>query len=145
MTEDDVVRIVRLYLESLFPKACSRCGRRFASLREYLQATTHLSTPVLYDDITGEIPSDPFGPMSFANCACGTTLAVGSRGIPTWQLIKLLTWAKSETSRRSIGIRELLCQIRDRIDEQVLTESSRNPVPRAHDRSSRTRFGHSRR
>jgi hypothetical protein len=121
MTEDDVVRIVRLYLEGLFPKVCSRCGRRFASLREYLEATAHLSTPVLYDDITGEIPLNPMGPLSFANCACGTTLAVGSRGIPPWQLVELLTWAKNETSRRSIGIRELLRRIRDRIDEQVLT------------------------
>jgi hypothetical protein len=125
MTEDDVVRIVRLYLESLFPKTCARCGRRFGSLREYLEATSHLSTPILYDDIAGKIPLDPFGPMSFANCACGTTLAVDSRGIPRWQLVELLTWAKSETARRSIDIRELLRHIRDRIDEQVRCHESR--------------------
>ena len=147
MTEDDVVRIVRSYLEGLFPKVCSRCGRRFASLREYLEATSHLSTPVLYDDISGEIPPNPFGPMSFANCACGTTLAVGSRGIPPPQLVELLTWAKHETARRSIGIRELLAHIRDRIDEQVLagmgaaTETRarvrRPSVPRAGSHHSR--------
>ena len=143
MTEDDVVRIVRLYLEGLFPKVCSSCGRRFGSLREYLEATSHLSTPVLYDDISGEIPLAPYGPMSFANCACGTTLAVASRGTPPRQLVELLTWAKGETSRRSIGIRELLSQIRDRIDAQVLTVNSRTPQTRAHGRSSRTHFGRS--
>ena len=143
MTEDDVVRIVRLYLEGLFPKVCSRCGRRFASLREYLEATTHLSTPILYDDITGDVPLDPFGPMSFANCRCGTTLAVASRGIPPRQLVELLTWAKRETARRSIGIRELLSEIRDRIDAQVLTVNKRSPEARAHGKSSRTRSRHS--
>jgi len=143
MTEDDVVRIVRLYLESLFPKVCLRCGRRFASLRAYLEATTHLSTPILYDDITGDIPLDPFGPMSFANCPCGTTLAVASRGMPPQQLVELLTWAKYETSQRSIGIRELLSEIRDRIDEQVLTVTRREPKTPARGRSSRTRSSHS--
>jgi hypothetical protein len=120
MTEDDVVLIVRSYIEGLFPKVCTRCGRRFDSLREYLIATTHLSTPVLYDDISGEIPVEPIGPMSLANCPCGTTLAIGSRGIPPAQLVELLSWAKSESSRRSIGFRELLRHIRERIDEQVL-------------------------
>src|SRR5262245_17303762 len=54
MNEDEVVRIVRSYLEGVFPKVCGRCGQRFDSLREYLEATTHLSTPVLYDDIDGD-------------------------------------------------------------------------------------------
>jgi hypothetical protein len=124
MTEDDVVLIVRSYIEGLFPKVCSRCGRRFDSLHEYLIATTHLSTPVLYDDISGEIPAGPIGPMSLANCPCGTTLAIGSKGIPPGQLVELLSWAKSESSRRSIGVRELLQHIRDRIDEQVLDDFS---------------------
>jgi len=120
MTEDDVVLIVRSYIEGLFPKVCSKCGRRFDSLHEYLTATTHLSKPVLYDDISGEIPAEPIGPMSLANCPCGTTLAIGSKGIPPAQLVELLSWAKSESSRRSIGVRELLRHIRDRIDEEVL-------------------------
>ena len=120
MTEDDVVRIVRSYIEGLFPGVCPRCGLRFDSLRDYLEGTTHLSAPVLYDDISGEIPAEPIGPMSLANCRCGTTFTIGSKGIPPAQLVELLTWAKSESSQRSIGVRELLRHIRDRIDEQVL-------------------------
>jgi hypothetical protein len=58
--------------------------------------------------------------MSLANCPCGTTFAIGSKGIPPAQLVELLAWAKSESSRRSIAVRELLRHIRDRIDEQVL-------------------------
>src|SRR5262245_38747417 len=122
MDEDDVVRIVRSYIEGLFPKACPNCGMRFGSLREYLEATTHLETPILYDVISPEIPSNPLGPLSLANCACGTTLTINSRGIPREQMIELLEWARSESDRRSIGVRELLRWLRDSIDKQVLSE-----------------------
>jgi hypothetical protein len=120
MTEDDVVRIVRSYIEGLFPRVCPNCGRRFGSLREYLESTTHLASPILYDRITENIPAQPLGPMSLAACVCGTTLAVGSRGIPQAQMVELLEWARAESLRRSIGVRELLHHIRDRIDSQVL-------------------------
>lgn len=120
MTEDDVVEIVRSYIEGLFPKVCANCGRRFGSLREYLEVTTHLSTPILYDDISAQIPSQPLGPMSLARCTCGTTLAIGSRGIPQAQMVELLTWAKAESVERRVSVRELLRHIRDRIDRQVL-------------------------
>jgi len=136
MTEDDVVRIVRLYIEGLFPKTCPNCSARFESLREYLEATTHLASPVLYDEIEQGIPDQPFGPMSLANCVCGTTLTISSRGIPTEQMVELLTWARSECLRRSIGIRDLLSHIRDRIDAEVLaspgsSRGTREPRPRS--------------
>ena len=131
MTEDDVVRIVRLYIEGLFPKTCPKCGARFESLREYLEGTTHLASPVLYDDVEEGVPAAPFGPMSLANCRCGTTLTIGSSHMPTARMVDLLTWARSESLRRSIGIRELLRHIRDRIDREVLagTASKRDDVP----------------
>jgi hypothetical protein len=122
MDEDDVVRIVRSYIEGLFPKVCPNCGMRFDSLREYLQSTTHLESPILYDTIHEEIPSQPLGPLSLANCACGTTLTINSRGLPTDQLIQLLEWARIECNKRSIGVRDLLRHIRDRIDRQVLQD-----------------------
>jgi hypothetical protein len=125
MSEDEVVRIVRSYIEGLFPRVCPTCGRRFDSLRDYLEVTVHLSSPMLYDDIDDAIPTTPLGPMSFANCPCGTTLSVGSRGIPPAQMVELLTWAKHEARLRSIGLSELLHHIRERIDEQVLAEARR--------------------
>jgi hypothetical protein len=123
LDEDEVVHIVRSYLEGLFPRACPRCGRRFESLREYLQGTTHLSSPILYEDLTDEVPEKPIGPMSLANCPCGTTISIGSRGIPAATMVELLTWARQESATRSIGLRELLSHIRDRIDDQVLDTS----------------------
>ncbi len=120
MTEDDVVTFVRAYIEGRFPRNCSTCGRRFGSLREYLQLTTHVGSPVLYDDLDNGIPEDPLGPLSLANCECGTTLSVWSEGIPRPQLIELLTWAKLEAQQRSISISQLLHHLRDRIDRDVL-------------------------
>jgi hypothetical protein len=120
MNEDDVVRIVRSYIEGLFPRVCPNCGRRFASLRDYLETTTHVASPILYDDLREGVPDRPLGPMSLANCTCGTTLTVSSSGIPTAQIVVLLTWARAESNRRSITVRELLRHIRDRIDQQVL-------------------------
>jgi hypothetical protein len=120
MNENDVVRIVRAYIEGLFPKTCPNCGRRFTSLRNYLETTTHVASPIVYDDLREGVPDKPLGPMSLANCTCGTTLTVSSSGIPTAQLIVLLTWARAESRKRSITVRELLRHIRDRIDQQVL-------------------------
>jgi hypothetical protein len=116
MTEDDVVRIVRSYIEGLFPRVCHNCGRRFASLREYLETTRHLDSPIQYADI---------GVMSLAVCPCGSTLAVGSGGIPRAQFVELMEWARGECATRSISIRELLRHLRERIDRQVHDDDRR--------------------
>jgi hypothetical protein len=120
VTEDDVVRIVRSYIEGLFPKVCPKCGRRFNSLREYLRSTTHLGSPNLYEAPGDEMSASPLGPIAHATCLCGNTLTIGSEGIPKAQLVELLKWAKADSQRRSIGMIEVLRQLRDRIDQEVL-------------------------
>ena len=129
MTEDDAVRIVRSYIEGLFPKVCPKCGRRFGSLREYLQSTTHLGSPNLYEIAGDETSSSPIGPIAHATCLCGNTLTIGSEGIPNAQLVELIKWAKADSHRRSIGMTELLRQLRDRIDREVLRDDD-VPVPK---------------
>ena len=122
MNEDDVVQIVRAYVESLFPKVCSNCGRRFGSLREYLHLTTHVGSPIVYESLSKATLRDPLGPMSHANCPCGTTLTIDAEGLPRAQLIELMDWARRESERRSISVRELLRHLRDRIDTAVLQD-----------------------
>jgi len=126
VNEDDVVEIVRTYIEGLFPRDCPQCGLRFGSLREYLQLTRHVGSPISYDATLEEIPSELLGTVSLANCACGTTLTISSKNMPAAQMIELLKWAKQETTRRSIGFRELLLDVRERIDQKVLAESEAN-------------------
>jgi hypothetical protein len=53
---------------------------------------------------------------------CGNTLTIGSEGIPKAQLVELLKWAKADSHRRSMGMNEVLRQLRDRIDEEVLRD-----------------------
>ena len=119
MTEDDAVQIVRSYIEGLFPKVCPKCGTRFDSLREYLQTTAHLGIPYLYES-PGDANSNPLGPIAYATCTCGNTLTIGSEGMPRDQLVELIEWARVDSQRRSIGMNELLRQLRDRIDGEVL-------------------------
>ena len=116
------MRIVRSYIEGLFPKVCPKCGRRFASLREYLRSTTHLGSPNLYEAPGDEMSSNPLGPIAHAICLCGNTLTIGSEGIPKAQLVELIQWAKTDSHRRSIGMNEVMRRLRDRIDEEVLRD-----------------------
>jgi len=53
---------------------------------------------------------------------CGNTLTIGSEGIPKAQLVELIQWARADSHRRSIGMNEVLRQLRDRIDEEVLRD-----------------------
>src|SRR5262245_42787645 len=82
LNEHEVVAVVRAHIETKFPKVCTKCGRTFASLKEYLQGTTHVGNPVSYDaEMKSWSPFKPVGTLSFANCPCGTTLAVSSDGM----------------------------------------------------------------
>jgi hypothetical protein len=121
MTEAEVIRIMREHLEGLFPKVCPTCHRCFTTLREYLLTTTHLGSAVPYDVELGEWrPLRPLGTMTYANCPCGTTLALTSQGMPLSQLWSLLAWAGIETQRRGLSPQQLLDYLRDEICKQVL-------------------------
>jgi hypothetical protein len=121
MTEAEVIRQMREHLEGLFPKSCSNCGRTFANFREYLQQTTTQGLAQPYDADVGDWrPLNPIGTATFANCPCGTTLALSSRGMPLPQLWRLLNWARIETQRRGMTPTELLNHLREEISKQVL-------------------------
>jgi hypothetical protein len=121
MTEAEVISQMRAHLERQFPKSCPSCGRRFASLREYLQAVSHLGSAMPYDaDMGVWRPSNPVGTATYANCPCGNTLALTSAGMPLSQLWTLLAWARNETRARRQTPQELLNYLRDKIWQQVL-------------------------
>ena len=124
MNEHDVVAVVRAHIEAKFPKSCSKCGRTYSSLKEYLQCTTHVGNPVSYDaDLKRWRPRNPVGTLSFANCGCGTTLAISSDGMGVILMWRLLLWAKKESARRNISVGELLYGVREKIVRQVLGQA----------------------
>ena len=77
MTEAEVIRTMREHLEGQFPKGCPACHRRFAALREYLLTTEHVGPAISYDVELGDwTPLRQLGILTYANCPCGTTLAL---------------------------------------------------------------------
>ena len=129
MTEAEVVRIMREHLEGLFPKVCPSCRRSFATLREYLLTTIHVGPAMSYDAELGDWnPLRPMGTMTYANCSCGTTLALTSQGMPLSQLWRLLNWARHETKRRGQSPQDLLSYLRDEICKRVLAAPGQESV-----------------
>jgi hypothetical protein len=120
MTEADVVEVMRAYLSTQFPKKC-QCGRLYSSLEDYLRNTTHTGKPISYDaDMENWQPKLPIGTVSMANCSCGSTLAVSSKGMNLITLLRLMFWARIETRSRGIGMSELLEDLRSKVDKVVL-------------------------
>jgi hypothetical protein len=65
-------------------------------------------------------PVHPIGTITYANCRCGTTLALSSNGMPLRRLWILLNWARVETKKRGMTPQELLNYLRVEITRQVL-------------------------
>ena len=120
---------MREHLEGLFPKVCPKCKRRFATLREYLLITEHVGPAMPYDADVGDwTPLRPLGTVTFANCPCGSTLALSSEGMPLVRLWSLLAWVRVETQRRRQTPQQLLNYLRDEICKQVLAAPSQEDI-----------------
>ena len=103
------------------------CEHRFLTLKDYLEYTTHLGKPVSYDAEKGDWqPREPLGTISYANCRCGTTLTISSHGMGLLTMWRLLLWARIQSWRRKISVRDLLDDIRTKIDRQVLREKEKS-------------------
>lgn len=125
MTEDQVVRVLRQYFESLFPKVCPNCRRRFKTLREYILITERLGPARSYDADLGDWKTtQPIGSVAQANCPCGSTLALGTEKMMLPQRLALLAWLHGETHRRSVSPSDLLDYLRDKVRQQALEEPS---------------------
>jgi len=126
-TEAEVIEIMRAHLESQFPKVCFNCKRTYYSLREYLSITRHQGEAMPYDADAGDWnPLHPMGTVTYANCPCGSTLALTSHGMPLLKLWSLLNWARTETRKRGMTPQDLLNYLREEICKQVLAEPSQS-------------------
>ncbi len=124
MTEAEVVKTLREHFERLSPRNCPNCNRCFATLREYILVTKRYGVSLSYDAELGYWNTlQPIGSIALSNCPCGSTLALGTEGIPLPRRLLLLNWVRIETQRRGISPQELLDYLRDEIRRQVLAES----------------------
>jgi hypothetical protein len=124
LSYEEVIELVIECIDGQFPKDCSCCGLRYASLREYLRQTQHLGNPISHDaDMEDWTPWRPLGTQAFANCHCGNTLAIGTEGMGLSTMWKLLRWARAQCRKRAITTSELLESLRAEIDRRVLAKA----------------------
>lgn len=127
MDESEIIKLIRVYVDGLFPKVCGNCGRQFATLKDFVLSTEHAGSTVSYDAEAGDwSPAEPRGIIGFVNCPCGSTLAIGSSGMPPEQMRLLLDWVRIEMPKRGMTSQELLTYLRDEICTQVLAEPEEN-------------------
>ena len=125
MTDDEIIRITREHFEGFFPKVFSKCGRHFATLRDYILDTQRIGTTICHDAEIGDWETTrPIVATAHSNCPCGTTMVLTSEGMPISQINLLLRWIKEETKRRGLSPRELMDYVSDEIRKRALT----NPV-----------------
>lgn len=121
MTDAEALQAVRRHFESLFPRTCPNCGRRFETLREYILTTTRTGVAMSLDAEEGDWETrQPIGSLALANCPCGSTVALSTQGMALPQRLALLSWVRTETQRRGISPSELLEGLRDELRKQVL-------------------------
>jgi hypothetical protein len=102
---------------------CANCGRGFATLREYVLVTKRVGPVLSYDAEMGDWhPAELIGSAAHANCPCGTTLTLGTEGMPLPRRRALLDWVRVETRRRGVSASALLDALRDEVRRQVLAE-----------------------
>lgn len=124
MNRDQAIKIIRKYIESQFPRSCYNCGQTYQNLFEYLIKTKHLGGPIAYDEDELKVDQqNPTGVASYANCVCGSTLAITTQSMHLVTYWRLIFWAKIESKKQKISVNELLLQIRKTIDDQVLNDN----------------------
>jgi hypothetical protein len=123
MNDAEVLQVLRRHFDGLFPKTCSTCGRRFTTLREYILTTKRRGSARSYDADLGQWETtSPIGSLAYADCPCGSTLALSTEGMALPQRQALLAWVRAETQRRKVTPSALLESLRDALRAQVLSD-----------------------
>ena len=126
MKEKDVIEIMRDHISKQFPKECKCCGKRYNSFAEFVRNTTPVGKPMSYDAEIGDWkPVRPIGTIGMANCSCGSTLVLTSKGMNLITLWKLMNWVRNEAQKRGITVSDLLVELRRTIDIGVLQDESK--------------------
>lgn len=107
MDKSDVLRILCRQAIKQFPKKCLVCGRKYNSLKKYLQLTSHIGNPHIFDTEQENFElNEPLGGVWFSACMCGNTLAITSGGVSSDTAEKILRWARGESFVSGISVDE---------------------------------------
>ena len=126
LTEAEVIRIMREHLEGQFPRTCSVCHRRFATLRDYAVTTQPVGIPICFDaEVENWHPVSSTGAMTYNQCPCGNIMALNSNGMPLALYKSLLGWARQKMENQNVTHRQLLIELREKMIQEVLGDPSR--------------------
>lgn len=124
MNEEYYIEALKTALEGMFPKICTKCGRRFSTFKEFLLNTSHLGEPIFYDAVSGNtVHCPPYGIVAMFNCSCDTTLAVRITEFPV-TINSLLRWINSDAMKQGVSVDQIMAQIREKVDNKVLADIS---------------------
>jgi hypothetical protein len=119
--EADIVRMLSAFYGGLFPKVCGNCGRRYASLKDYILSTNPLWPSIDYDiEMGNQTRQNPSGGLAMANCVCGSTLALSSKDMPADRTHLVFAWIGAEAARKGCTPQQQLDHLRDEVRKFVL-------------------------
>ena len=114
----DAMRLVREHFERVFPKVCQACGRRYDTLREYVRDTKPRGAPSSFDaDLGNWDTSQPMGALTYADCPCGNTMALGTERMEMTDRLALLSWVREQCETRKVTPSVVLGELRTMIRE----------------------------
>ncbi len=123
ITDEEMVRINYEHYAGLFPRACTACGKRFATLREYILATQPIGATLSYDVELGDWNTTaPLGAAALANCSCGSTLALTTAGLPLPVIQEMLEWIRVQMESRGVSQDIVLGWVRSEVRKRALAE-----------------------
>jgi hypothetical protein len=121
LTDEEMMALCEEALSKQFPKRCMCCRKVYGTLRAYFLSTTRVGTVQVPDADAGEWePQEPMGVMSFANCACGSTLAITSDAVSVLTMWRMLRWARERMKRRGLSIHEVRAEFVEMMRLHVL-------------------------
>ena len=117
--EPFIERIIAM-CRSQFPRTCNTCKRRFDDFRQWVGLTDPIGAPTLDENTE----ADPFGMITWVNCACGSTLILeceDMKGPLHHQFTQALA-EQSALSGRGVGdlLQDLRRAVRQRAIEDVV-------------------------
>ncbi len=124
MTESEMITAIRAHTEAQFPRACPTCGHHFRDLEAWVRGTESVGEPRSFDADFGHWrPLSPIGTQVLVNCACGSSLALDTRGLPLLTLWGTMAWARDRAELEGTTLGAVLQELRERIRAMVLEDS----------------------
>ena len=126
MNEDQIVDILFRHYNSLFPKTCSSCGKKFETFKTYVEEVTPVGRSVSYDaevGTWGKGPAPLIGSAAMSNCTCGTTLSLTTDDMEESRRRELLAWIKEQVDASGVAPSDILQRLRVHVRERVLEHS----------------------